>query len=515
MRRIPTVARSLLLPFLAGLAACAIDTDGLAGGEGGSGGGGGEPGYPLRGGPLAHAGADLRVLEGMPVRLDGRASIRGELGLPLRFLWTQEAGPRVVLDDPTSREPWFVAPPIDPEQESRLVFLLTVDDGVSTSRDRVVVDLVAHPDEMESAPVAVSGPDRVVKPGSPVLLDAPTTLDLACLQTGGEAGCEEAPLLWRYTQVDGPPVQLDGRRFVAPAAATVLTFRLDAHRPGGEAGDRTASCGPEGDLPPDGLLCSAPDYVRIVVDDDLEDDPPYVIDTVVQHATFSRGEHLHFVQAPQAGGYVTNVVAHTTGDDPNGDFYRTDTFPLVGFVDGGPMGNGWSFSVDWRGPDGDTWLGWPRIAGVAFEYRAARLRSRPALAVVVWEPPSGASLPVAVAGPDTCADPSDCRPVVSGETVVLDGSGSFVPGDAGPPASELFYCWRQTSGPEVSFEEGAGCLQGVPYRTFVAPEAPTEGGPLVLTFYLQVHDGTAADERRMASKPDTVVVRVFPADAAR
>lgn len=492
-------SRLLALLLVCLLAACAADAD--AGGAGGTGGSGGsaEPVFPLRfGGPLASAGADQRVLPGMPVRLDGRASLAGEEGLPIAFLWTQEAGPRVSLDDPTGAEPGFVAPPLR-SAATRLVFRLTVDDGDRRSRDRVVVELVDTAGGLSAAPVAVGGEDLAVRPGATVDLGTPSTLDAGCLDQGGAAGCEARPLAFRWTQVDGAPVVLDGATFSAPPFDALLTFRLDATR----AGD-PAACGADGPDDAD-TLCSAPDYVRVLVNGSARvlDRAP-AAPLAGPPAIPPTGGLLRF-SGTADGSYSPSIAVQGTTEDAVPDLY---TFrPLLG----GPRGaNGRPAQVLPLEhavflPDGRELGSWPRAVAVAYETQAGRLASRPTPAVVRWEPPAGTHVPVARAGDDPCAQPL-CRPFLGGATVTLDASGSFDPD--GTALTDLTFCWLQTLGPPVTFAEGSSaCIRGEPVRTFVAPEAPAGGTALQLAFVL-----TVRDDGPLASLPDTAMVQIRPVD---
>jgi len=486
---------ALLLPLL--LAACSVGADAAAGDGTGGSGGGGAPAFPYRyGGPLANAGADQRVLPGMPVRLDARASVPGEEALPLSYLWTQVAGPRVALDDPASAEPWFVAPSLRSGAGARLVFLLTVDDGARRSRDRVVVELVDGADEMVAAPVALAGEDLAVRPRASVDLGAPATLDPGCLDLGGAPGCERTPIAWRWTQVDGAPVELAGSAFDAPAYDAVLTFRLDATR----AGD-PAACGDAG--PADGTtLCAAPDYVRVFVDGTSKRLARAPAATLAEPGALApAGGLLRY--AGNADGSYSSAIAVRGEWQPEATLFAVR--PLLA---GAPRGATQSLQLLLDRavpmPDGRDVGGWPRTVAVAYETRAGRLFSRPTATVVRWEPPAAGALPpVARAGDDPCAGPS-CGPFLGGDTVVLDASASS---DPDTPASALRFCWRQTFGPPVSFAEGPACMLGEPIRTFVAPEAPAGGGAIQLAFLL-----TVEDDGPLISRPDTALVQIRPAD---
>jgi len=98
--------------------------------------------------PVADAGLDQVVFETDLVVLDGTGSFDPEVA-PLTYQWTQidDGSPLVELDDPTSDQPSFIAPPVP--GPVILTFQLVVSDGANTS----------EPDEVEIlvdvAPAAV------------------------------------------------------------------------------------------------------------------------------------------------------------------------------------------------------------------------------------------------------------------------------------------------------------------------------------------------------------------------
>jgi len=89
--------------------------------------------------------------------------------------------------------------------------------------------------------------------------------------------------------------------------------------------------------------------------------------------------------------------------------------------------------------------------------------------------------------------------VGEGSTVVLDGSGSFIPGGGQPTHS-----WSQVGGPAVSLSDSGSATP-----SFVAPSVA--GGSTVLTFQLVVSDGYAFSD---ADSVNITVVNVNSAPAA-
>src|SRR5690606_308833 len=226
------------------------------------------PVHRIRMGPLANAGPDQFALPGMPVRLDGRGTTPPEDGRPLRYRWLQEAGPRVLLSDPTSPVTEFVAPSIRPGSGDRLVFRLVVEDGAARSVDRMVVRLVESSDRLEFAPAVIAGAEIETRPGQEVEIPPPTFLATACLDREDREKCLATPLPYCWSQVAEPRVALQGAcgegptYFSAPAVESLLVFRVDAHAHADSPAP--SACGPEADIvetPP----CAAPDYLRVVV----------------------------------------------------------------------------------------------------------------------------------------------------------------------------------------------------------------------------------------------------------
>jgi hypothetical protein len=92
--------------------------------------------------------------------------------------------------------------------------------------------------------------------------------------------------------------------------------------------------------------------------------------------------------------------------------------------------------------------------------------------------------------------------VVSGATVLLDGSGS-----TDEDKDKLTYQWRQTAGPTVELSDAK-----VVQPSFAAPKVDRE---TTLFFELVVNDGSPKKEVHPScqsgqSKPDTVTITVKP-----
>lgn len=184
--------------------------------------------------PIASAGGDQTVKAGDRVQLDGTGSSDPDDGIA-DFQWSQTGGPAVVLSDPGSAQPTFVAPEVGPEGASLEFQLTVIDYSGLKSTDRCVVNVTW----LNQPPVADAGADQVVFPGERVTLDGSASWD-----------SDDGIAAYRWRQVSGPPVSLSGAHravasFRVPKdwGAEVLVFELTVTDHGGLQGaDR---CGVE------------------------------------------------------------------------------------------------------------------------------------------------------------------------------------------------------------------------------------------------------------------------------
>lgn len=97
--------------------------------------------------PVADAGEDMEVDEGVEVELDGSGSFDPE-GSTLSYIWS--APPEITLNDPTLMNPGFMAPLVT--EDTQYTFSLTVNDGEHNSLPDDVIVTVINVNAIDSIP---------------------------------------------------------------------------------------------------------------------------------------------------------------------------------------------------------------------------------------------------------------------------------------------------------------------------------------------------------------------------
>ena len=113
--------------------------------------------------PVANAGSDQSINEGLVVTLDGLGSTDGD-GDILTYVWIAPAG--ITLSSVTAARPIFTAPEVTADTDYS--FSLVVNDGKANSTADAVKITVKH---VNKIPVANAGPDQSINEGVLVTLD--------------------------------------------------------------------------------------------------------------------------------------------------------------------------------------------------------------------------------------------------------------------------------------------------------------------------------------------------------
>ena len=144
--------------------------------------------------PMADAGSDQTVNEGVSVNLSGLKSV-DEDDAVLNYNWTQINGPAVTLLDANTAEPYFTAPDVS-DTGASLTFNLRVTDGGGLASNDVCVVNVTW---LNEAPTAFAGTNQVADAGDTVILDG-----------SGSSDPDDGIAKYQWVQTSGPIVSLSG-----------------------------------------------------------------------------------------------------------------------------------------------------------------------------------------------------------------------------------------------------------------------------------------------------------------
>ncbi len=168
--------------------------------------------------PVADAGDDQTVKPGDKVALNGSESYDPD-GAIVSYLWVQTAGTPMKLSDTASVKSEFYAENTDSSGESLIFELVVTDNSGLQNTDRLVINVRKE----NQAPLADAGPDQNVKPNEKVILDGSNSVD-----PDGEI----ISYLWR--QIKGTEMTISDAEAVKPEfialnghiAGESLTFEL-------------------------------------------------------------------------------------------------------------------------------------------------------------------------------------------------------------------------------------------------------------------------------------------------
>lgn len=391
--------------------------------------------------PMAYAGADEIVDEGVRVSLDGSRSA-DPAGGTLSYRWTQFKGsPAVALTNADRAGASFTSPTLT-SGDAELVFHLTVtNDAGLKHTDSVIVNVIWSNDP----PEADAGPNQSVAPG-----------DLVRLDGSGSSDPEGQPLTyqWMFSSGNFTPTLSNPNStmatFTAPDAGGWAEFILTVTDNGGKADTaRTRvivqSAMPENN-PPEARARANPattvEGTKVTLDGSESFDPD--------------GDNLAYSWAQSAGPAV--VLSSNTAPKPS---FTAPTIP---------------------GNDPSTTLSFSLTVSDGKDTGSA-LVTVTVNKAVVNQPPTAVA----------AADKSSVSP---GEKVTLDGSGS-----SDPDGAIAAYAWTQTdaTGKTVTLSNPAAIKP-----TFTAPEI-TETITLIFKLTVTDNSGASASStiRITVNKPSS------------
>ncbi len=494
--------------------------------------------------PTANAGSDQTVDSGDTVTLDGSGSNDdGDLdgdGSITAYRWTAPDG--ITLSRTIRGSTAFIAPTLAAGAADRvLTFTLTVtDNDGATATDTVVITVEAP----NAAPTANAGSDQTVDSGDTVTLDGSGSND------DGDLDGDGSITAYRWTAPDGITLSRTIRgstAFIAPtlaagAADRVLTFTLTVTdndgatatdtvvitveapnaAPTANAGsDQTVDSGDtvtldgsgsndDGDLDGDGSITAyrwtAPDGITLTGANTAS--PGFTAPTLVAGAKdWTITVTLRVTDNDGATATDTVVITVESANvAPRADAGPAQTVASGAEVtldgsasnDNGDLdGDGSIETYTWYGRDGITLIGgdtaMPSFTAPTLAAGATDVPLR--FSLVVWDNegrPGGDSVFITVEAPNAAptADAGPDRPVDSGTTVTLDGSGSNDNGDLDGHGSIETYAWTASDGVTLT-----GADTAMP--SFTAPTLDAGAADRILTFTLTVTDngGAAATDR--------------------
>jgi hypothetical protein len=160
--------------------------------------------------PIANAGSDQTINEGISINLDGSTSTDPD-GSALTYQWTAPTG--ITLSSNTAAKPTFTAPEII--QDTQYTFSLVVSDGTASSTvDQVVITVK----NVNKVPIANADSDQTVNEGAIVTLNGSISSDP-----------DSDPLVFKWTAPKGivlNNVAIAKPTFTAPEVKRDTTYTI-------------------------------------------------------------------------------------------------------------------------------------------------------------------------------------------------------------------------------------------------------------------------------------------------
>ena len=464
-------------------------------------------------------GGDRNANEGVAVTLEGSSSSDPN-GDSLTYAWNQTGGTPAVALSSNNDTASFVTPTV--KAATPLTFTLTVDDGAESDSTSVVVTVLDN--ESDDPVASAAGPPNTDE-GATVTLDGSTSTD----PNPGDR--ESLTFSWDPPQgVTLSDPSAESPTFVAPTVLrdTDYAFTLTVRDTDGNAGQDTVTVRVLNSVneAPAAVAAGPPDAgeeEQVTLDGSGSSDPngdgleyswTYLTGTPALTLLGSNTSAPTLV-TPHVKGPVDLEFGLTVTDIHGDPGYATVTVTLLDTLSNMPVsvpgpdqtvGEGAPVTLDGSGsydPNGDplSYL-WAQVAGpdavlsdlgsetATFQAPAVSVDTTLEFSLTVTDVDGNHTGTVAVDVQNSQTNTPISRPQVSGtpsegETVTLDGSGSY-----DPNGDSIDYSWTQVSGLPVG-------LSGNDTAT-VTFQAPRIADPAVLVFELAVTDGITTGTARLS-----------------